>query len=395
VTEDISSPVSPLSPGSNPNDPSIQGPAQGLSQNPGILARVDRGLAELRLGAPVSIRGKTSHLLALAAESVSPVTLGDLARRAAGPARVLLTGRRAAVLGLTEAGPDPVAVTLADSPTPDMVSRLADPCLDLDGPLPAITEVTPLRMNSAAAAAVTLAKLARLLPAALVVDLDPAQDLAQMVPPTLSLSSQDILDYQIAAARSLRKVSEARVPLNGAEDTRIIAFRPSDGGTEHLAILVGTPDPNQPVLARLHSECFTGDLLGSLRCDCGDQLRGAIDAIAAQGSGVLLYLAQEGRGIGLVNKLRAYQLQDQGFDTLDANGQLGFDDDERIYLPAAEILRLLGLGKVRLLTNNPLKVEALARHGIEVVERVPHIYEPNPHNLRYLETKARKGGHLF
>ncbi|WP_413204781.1 GTP cyclohydrolase II [Rhodospirillum sp. A1_3_36] len=360
-----------------------------------MLARVDRGLAELRLGAPVSIRGKNSHLLALAAESVSPATLGDLAHRATGPARVLLTGRRATVLGLTEAGPDPVALTLADAPTPELVSRLADPCLDLEGPLPAITEVTPLRMNSAAAAAVTLAKLARLLPAALVVDLDPAQDLTTLTPPTLSLSSRDILDYQIAAARSLRKVSEARVPLNGAEDTRIIAFRPSDGGTEHLAILVGTPDPDQPVLARLHSECFTGDLLGSLRCDCGDQLRGAIDAIAAQGSGVLLYLAQEGRGIGLVNKLRAYQLQDQGFDTLDANGQLGFDDDERIYLPAAEILRLLGLSKVRLLTNNPLKVEALARHGVEVVERVPHIYEPNPHNLRYLQTKARKGGHLF
>jgi GTP cyclohydrolase II len=321
--------------------------------------------------------------------------MADLADRASGPARVLLTGRRAVVLGLMESGGDPVAVTLAEPPTPDAVSRLADPCLDLDGPLPAIAAVTPLRSNSAAAAAVTLAKLARLLPAALVVDLPHDFDPGQGDPPTLGLQARDILDYQIAAARSLRKVSEARVPLSGAEDTRIIAFRPSDGGTEHLAIIVGTPDPDQPTLARLHSECFTGDLLGSLRCDCGDQLRGAIEAIARQGSGVLLYLAQEGRGIGLVNKLRAYQLQDQGFDTLDANGQLGFDDDERIYLPAAEILRLLGLSKVRLLTNNPLKVEALARHGIQVVERVPHVYEPNPHNLRYLETKARKGGHLF
>ncbi|MCF8483378.1 MAG: GTP cyclohydrolase II [Rhodospirillum sp.] len=387
MTEDTDSPLSP--------PPSTAKPEAPSTQDVGVLARVDRGLAELRLGASVSIRGQNSHLLALAAESVSPSTLDDFARRASGPARVLLTGRRASVLGLTDAGPDPVAVTLAETPTPEMVIRLADPCLDLEGPLPAITEVTPLRRNSAAAAAVTLAKLARLLPAALVIDLDPAQDLTAMEPPTLSLWSRDILDYQTAAARSLRKVSEARVPLSGAENTRILAFRPSDGGTEHLAILVGTPDPDQPILARLHSECFTGDLLGSLRCDCGDQLRGAIDAIAAQGSGVLLYLAQEGRGIGLVNKLRAYQLQDQGFDTLDANGQLGFDDDERIYLPAAEMLRLLGLTKIRLLTNNPLKVEALARHGIEVVERVPHVYEPNPHNLRYLQTKAHKGGHLF
>ena len=125
------------------------------------------------------------------------------------------------------------------------------------------------------------------------------------------------------------------------------------------------------MLARLHSECFTGDLLGSLRCDCGDQLRGAIEEIAAAGAGVLIYLAQEGRGIGLVNKLRAYKLQDAGLDTVDANEQLGFDADERIYLPAAEILRELGFATVRLMTNNPEKVEALARCGIEVAERVP------------------------
>jgi GTP cyclohydrolase II len=149
------------------------------------------------------------------------------------------------------------------------------------------------------------------------------------------------------------------------------------------------------VLTRLHSECFTGDLLGSLRCDCGDQLRGAIAEIARAGSGVLLYLAQEGRGIGLVNKLRAYQLQDAGFDTVDANEQLGFDADERVYLPAAEMLRQLGISRVRLLTNNPEKVAALTRCGIAVVERVPHIFPANDHNERYLRTKASRSGHLL
>jgi len=209
------------------------------------------------------------------------------------------------------------------------------------------------------------------------------------------LDAADIFAYQAMAARSLRPVSEARVPLNDAENTRIIAFRPSDGGIEHLAILIGDPDPKAPVLVRLHSECFTGDLLGSLRCDCGDQLRGAIAEIARAGSGVLLYLAQEGRGIGLVNKLRAYQLQDAGFDTYDANEQLGFDADERVYLPAAEMLRQLGYERVRLLTNNPEKVAALTRCGIAVVERVPHVFPANGHNERYLQSKASRSGHLL
>jgi GTP cyclohydrolase II len=198
-----------------------------------------------------------------------------------------------------------------------------------------------------------------------------------------------------AAAAGLERVAEARVPLADAENARLIAFRPRDGGLEHLAILIGSPDPARPVLVRLHSECFTGDLLASLRCDCGDQLRGGIDAIARAGGGVLLYLAQEGRGIGLVNKLRAYRLKDAGFDTLDANEQLGFDADERVYLPAAEMLRQLGFGAIRLLTNNPEKVAALQRYGIRIAERVPHVFPSNGHNERYLRTKATRSGHFL
>ena len=211
----------------------------------------------------------------------------------------------------------------------------------------------------------------------------------------LAVSVHEIAEYRYAAARSLEAAGEARVPLEGAENTRVIAFRPSDGGLEHLAIIIGEPDREEPVLTRLHSECFTGDLLGSLRCDCGDQLRGAIRAIAEAGAGVLLYLAQEGRGIGLVSKLRAYQLQDRGADTIDANEQLGFDADERVYLPAAEMLRRLGLRRVRLLTNNPEKVAALTRCGIVVEERVPHAFPSNVHNNFYLATKATRFGHLF
>jgi GTP cyclohydrolase II len=162
-----------------------------------------------------------------------------------------------------------------------------------------------------------------------------------------------------------------------------------------LAIIIGEPSSDHPVLTRLHSECFTGDVLGSLRCDCGDQLRGALGVMAAAGGGVLLYLAQEGRGIGLVNKLRAYALQDRGLDTIDANGALGFDPDERFYRPAAEMLRQLGFTKIRLMTNNPQKLAALALYDIAIVERVPLAFPSNAHNESYLRTKAVRSGHYL
>jgi GTP cyclohydrolase II len=211
----------------------------------------------------------------------------------------------------------------------------------------------------------------------------------------MAVSAANVAEYRFAAARGLTVVASAAVPLAGAEQARIIAFRPDDGGMEHLAIVIGEPQPDAPVLLRLHSECFTGDLLGSLRCDCGDQLRGAIQAMAEAGAGIVLYLMQEGRGIGLVNKLRAYTLQDRGADTLDANEQLGFDADERVYLPAAQMLHHLGFRKVRLLTNNPQKVAALSRFGIAVEERVGHSFPANGHNEFYLATKATRFGHLF
>ena len=185
------------------------------------------------------------------------------------------------------------------------------------------------------------------------------------------------------------------MPLIDAEACELIAFRPLDGGMEHVAIRIGAPDPGQPVLIRLHSSCLTGDLLGSLRCDCGDQLRGAIQAIAGAVGGVLLYLAQEGRDIGLINKLKAYSLQDLGADTVDANTMLGYDDDERVYFPAAEMLKQLGIARVRMMTNNPEKIGQLAACGVEVVERVRHVFPSNRHNERYLAAKAARSGHLF
>jgi GTP cyclohydrolase II len=361
------------------------------------LVEIDRAVTELRRGGCVVLRTPDTALLVLAAESVTDAALERFAELAGTTLTLAVTRRRAAVLGLADppAGPGgSVLLAIPAGTAAALLSDLADPVAPANARLPvAVVDATT---RIAADAAVELAKLARLLPAAVVAPLSRAavQRLTRSAD-ILVVDGAHVLDYQASAARSLRAVSEARVPLRDAENTRIIAFRPSDGGLEHLAILIGEPDPGEPVLTRLHSECFTGDLLGSLRCDCGDQLRGAIAEIARAGSGVLLYLAQEGRGIGLVNKLRAYQLQDAGFDTVDANEQLGFDADERVYLPAAEMLRQLGLARVRLLTNNPEKVAALTRCGIAVVERVRHVFPANGHNERYLRTKATRSGHLL
>jgi GTP cyclohydrolase II len=366
--------------------------------SPNALVDIDRAITDLRRGGLAVIRGGGRGILAVAAEVVSPESLARLSAAGKGRAFVVLTRRRAAALRLaapTAAPGGAVAISLGRRFGADEIHELADP-----GSLAAVRgddlPAESVELLGVETAAVELAKLARLLPAAVVAPLSPSElgTVADRYH-ALVLEAEDIFSYQAVAARSLTRVSEARVPLADAEETRIIAFRPSDGGIEHLAIVIGNPSGQRPVLARLHSECFTGDLLGSLRCDCGDQLRGAIREIARQGSGVVLYLAQEGRGIGLVNKLRAYRLQDTGFDTVDANERLGFEPDERIYLPAAEMLRGLGFRTVRLMTNNPDKMAQLARCGIQVEGRVPHVFASNGHNEAYLRTKAERSGHLF
>lgn len=362
------------------------------------LRHVDRVLGELRRGTPVLLRALDGRIaLVLSAETVDDSCLAFLRLKAKAEPLLIVTARRALALGLNEgksalAAATPVALRLLDR-SALRVLELTDPSLprarSLERPL---VGEAPIDL---AAASVDLMKLARLLPAALLAMVDEESAEALEAEDLLLLETEEVTAYRIAASRTLSRVGEAKVPLEGAENARIIAYRPPDGGVEHLAIVIGEPKPDSPLLARLHSECFTGDLLGSLRCDCGDQLRGAIQAIGALGAGVLLYLAQEGRGIGLVNKLRAYSLQDRGADTLEANEQLGFDADERVYLPAAAMLRDLGFQQVNLLTNNPEKVEALERCGIEVISRVPHAFPSNRHNEAYLDTKVRKFGHLF
>ena len=380
-------------------EPLTAAPAEP-SADADLLAGVERATAELRRGGLVVVHdGAGAAALVQAAETVADGSLARLRALTGDRLLLALTARRAAALGLAAGDTGVVALTLSEATVAGAVRRLADPTVETATRRPGGLKEAP-RPADFAAAGVELAKLAWLLPAAVLAALGgsggaaypAAWAAARGLPCVLA---RQVFAYRTAAARTLRPVGEARVPLAGAGNARIVAFRPSDGGVEHVAIVIGEPPPTAPVLTRLHSACFTGDLLGSLRCDCGDQLRGAIDQIAREGSGLLLYLAQEGRGIGLVNKLRAYRLQDLGADTVDANEQLGFDADERLYLAAAEMLRRLGFSRVRLMTNNPQKVAGLARCGVTVTARVPHVIPANGHNDRYLETKAARFGHLL
>lgn len=338
-------------------------------------------IAALRAGRPVRIDAAASIAVA-AVETVTSEMLDLLDPERSAP--LLISGERAAALSLANlrdaADPaQPVLLAHAAWLDAEAAAALADAGRDFEraplGPL----QPLPLDCAETAEAALVLARSAGLLPALWVV----AADTGAAV-----ISAEDI-----AAPPSVDLVARARLPLDGMPDTQIVAFRASDDGQEHVALVVGAFG-GKPPLVRLHSECLTGDVFGSLKCDCGPQLKEALRLIGAAGGGVLLYLRQEGRGIGLANKLRAYALQDRGIDTVDANRRLGFADDARDYAHAAAMLRLLGVDRVRLLTNNPAKVSGLVEAGIEVVERVAHHMPVNPHNADYLAAKRSRSGHL-
>jgi GTP cyclohydrolase II len=333
-------------------------------------------------------------LVLLAAETAGPRGLAEFASLAAEPPVLLLAPIRAAAVlhRPVEPGQPVIALTLdTDQLAAEPLRGLADPTIQqllLSQPEPAMAP-------KLAASALTLAKLGRLLPAVVAAPLrsDGPAEAEQLG--LLSVPAADLDTYPAAAAAGLHQIASADVPLEGAPNSRVVAFRTEGSAIEHLAIVVGQPEAIEAPLVRIHSECFTGDLLGSLRCDCGAQLRGAIERMGHEGAGVLLYLAQEGRNIGLVNKLRAYTLQDRGLDTLDANRALGWGADERDFLIAATMLESLGLHRVRLLTNNPDKIAALTACGVDVVGRESHLFAPNGVNDHYLATKAERFGHLL
>jgi GTP cyclohydrolase II len=365
---------------------------------------VARARADLRMGAPVALVADGLGALVLSAETLSEARLEALRRLAApgglapsaGEIDLAVTHWRAATLRARAYDGTLARIALPGDAGAPWVRATADPSADLATPLkgPFLTR----RGGSAAlhALALSLAKQARLLPAAVVaLWADPVRVTALAREAGLGLLDAATLEGAAAAMARMRRVSGARVPLKLSEHGRVHVFRPEDGGEEHYAVEIGSPARGEPVLARLHSACFTGDVIGSLKCDCGPQLAAALGQIAAAGAGVLLYMNQEGRGIGLANKMRAYALQDEGFDTVEANHRLGFEDDERDFRLGAEMLKAMGFSSVRLMTNNPGKLAMMAASGVAVAERVALRAGENPLNAHYLATKAAKSGHML
>ncbi|MGR3761466.1 GTP cyclohydrolase II [Roseobacteraceae bacterium NS-SX3] len=358
---------------------------------PTTIELLARARVDLRMGLPVVLSGSAEAVVAIAVESLSAARLADL--QALGGASLALTARRAETLKARVYDGDVARIQIPGGADLGWIQALADPADDLNTPMKG-----PLHSERGGSAALhrlalALVKSARLLPAAVLAPVDDAAGFA--AERGLTLIQHAAAEPLLGESSPLHPVAAARLPMDAAEAGRLHIFRPEDGAEEHYAIEIGRPDRHKPVLARLHSACFTGDVLGSLKCDCGPQLRGALAQMGAEGTGVLLYLNQEGRGIGLANKMRAYSLQDQGFDTVEANHRLGFEDDERDFRLGASILKKMGFSQVRLLTNNPSKIAMMEKTGIKVAERVPLKVGENAFNRHYLATKAAKSGHML
>jgi GTP cyclohydrolase II len=344
---------------------------------------VVRGLAEIRARRPVLITANRETLLALPVDGIDSSRLTAF-KNFCSPHRpkLILSTRRARWLGFQTSAP--MALTVAAETSVEQLLELV-----VDSEVDHAPDAEPA--GATAVAAIQLAKLAQCLPAVLATQANRAGT-AIFDPPLVTIEASAVQHCRKDIVRSLKVVGEAHIPLSTGTQTRFVAFRDALGENS-VAIIVGDPDLMRPVRVRLHSACLTGDVFASRRCDCGDQLKLSLARLGETGGGIILYLAQEGRGLGLGNKLRTYQLQEAGLDTVDANTALGFDDDERDYGVAARMLEMLGIQRIVLLTNNPTKVDGLARSGIEITGRLPVEAPVNCDNARYLSAKAARAGH--
>lgn len=350
------------------------------------LVAVERAVSEMRSGRPVLIFGSAGEpplqAIAVAVEELGASETAWLDGIAAGRARLVLPAARLRRLGLDRREPGVIALPSLDLKRLEVLALRTD--AKYDAP---VCSISPFDE-----AALELARISLVLPAVIVVPLGAGE-----VPTGdfLKVGIADLAAYRAAQAARIAIVSRAPVPLEGAPQTEFVVFRGGEGMRDQVAIIVGSPDLSQPVDVRLHSACLTGDLFGSLKCDCGDQLRDTVRHMAQNAGGILLYLDQEGRGNGIANKMRAYRLQAQGYDTYDADEVLGFEHDQRHFDFAARMLTLLGVTCVRVMTNNPLKIAALRAAGLEVSAEKRVIGRPTNENMRYLASKRDRAGHLI
>lgn len=347
------------------------------------LVAVDRALAEFRAARPVLLRDGAELALALSAELADADFALRLDELSEGNACLVLSAARLRRLGAKNRAETGVLAM----PAIDL-SRVETLALKLDARVDAPVGPAGALDN----AALELARLALVLPAVIVVPVAAEQIAGE---PLIEVEVAAINAYRTAQVATLSIVGRAPVPLEGAPDTEFVVFRGGEGLRDQVAIIVGKPDLDSAVPVRLHSACLTGDLFGSLKCDCGDQLRETVEWMAQNEGGILLYLDQEGRGNGISNKMRAYKLQSQGWDTYDADEVLGFDLDQRHFDFAATMLKQLGVSSVTALTNNPLKVGAIKAAGLEVAATQRVLGRPNVHNVRYLAAKRDRAGHFI
>ena len=351
-----------------------------------------RARADLRLGIPVVLGGKENDIIIVPIEVLNQTRLDQL-KLIDKNSVILITARRAQTLKCPIYDEDFVKIELGQLSEINSIKAIADPSLDLKNPLKGpfnIRRDKPLKLENEA---LLLLKSAQLLPAAVISKVTKGKDYATRHNLTYLKKLQ--LEEMTLNSKDIADAISAQVPTSRAKNTQFHIFRPNISGEEHYAIEIGKIDRDKATLVRIHSACFTGDVLGSLKCDCGPQLHAATRMINDQGGGLLIYLNQEGRGIGLANKIRAYALQDQGFDTVDANHRLGFEDDERDFQLAATILSEMRISNIKLITNNPSKISTMDKYNITVTERIPLRVGQNETNLKYLQTKVSKSGHLM
>ena len=373
--------------------------------NINLAVKIERAISELRRGGKIIISDINSGMSVIltAAEMVETDTITSLSQITSSRPNIILSSNRANALGLTSNN-YPCSILIEK---PWTVEDILSLCMPLHKHTqPNLNGVVFEKSNNIVSVCLLLLRQARLLPAGLIsiisnVPIEKLNDWASKNN-IIYIESINIRSFEKNNAQRLSIAVRAKVPIAETNNCEVVIFRPKDGGDEHFCLLIGKSRyslnnqeaPHIPMV-RIHSQCITGDILDSLKCDCGQQLKESIKLMAQADEGILIYLAQEGRDIGLLNKLRAYSLQEQGMDTVEANLALGFKDDERLYYPAKEILKQLNINSIKLITNNPKKINHLTNLGVKVLERIPIQIQANKYNKNYLKTKLKKSGHIL